>query len=91
MQPYRTKAGRIQYRPADAQLLEIIEGDNNAGFCLACGEEVDGIEPDAAQYTCPHCHAQKVYGAEELLSMGIYYDSDREEDINQARRAGYIK
>jgi hypothetical protein len=32
---------------------------DNPGFCLACGLEVDGVEPDARE--------RQVYGAEELL------------------------
>ena len=39
------------------------------GFCLACGEEVSGIEPDARRVVCESCGAPKVYGAEELLLM----------------------
>ncbi len=38
------------------RLLELAErsmmdGDN-VGVCLACGEETDGVEPDADGYTC---------------------------------------
>lgn len=25
---------------------------DNPGFCLACGEEQEGCEPDAREYTC---------------------------------------
>jgi len=88
---YRAKNGRIQYKPADDWLIYITEGDNATGFCLACAEEVEGIEPDAEAYTCPHCGEAKVFGAEELLARGLYYDADTEADIQDARRAGYIK
>ena len=48
-----------------------MEGTDNPGFCLACGEEVDGCEPDARSYDCASCGAEgKVFGAEELLLMG---------------------
>jgi hypothetical protein len=40
---------------------------DNPGFCIACGEEVEGVEPDARRYTCEFCSEDKVYGAEELL------------------------
>jgi hypothetical protein len=40
---------------------------DNPGFCLACGTEVDGVEPDATGYECEACGATAVYGAEELL------------------------
>ena len=37
------------------------------GFCLACGAEAYGVEPDARRYKCENCGATEVYGAEELL------------------------
>jgi hypothetical protein len=49
------------------QIMEAIESDDNMGFCLACGEEAYGVEPDARGYECECCGAMKVYGAEELL------------------------
>jgi hypothetical protein len=42
-------------------------GLDNPGFCLACGREADGCEPDAQRYTCESCGAKQVYGAAELL------------------------
>lgn len=52
--------------------LEQIEAasEDSAGFCLACGEEQGGVEPDARGYTCDCCGERKVYGAEELALMG---------------------
>lgn len=40
---------------------------DNHGFCIACGEEAMGCEPDARRYQCESCGENKVYGAEELL------------------------
>ncbi len=40
---------------------------DNPGFCVSCGFEADGIEPDARRYECESCGALAVYGAEELL------------------------
>jgi hypothetical protein len=40
---------------------------DNPGFCLICGEEADGCEPDACNYECESCGAEQVFGAEELL------------------------
>jgi len=37
------------------------------GFCLSCGNEQSGVEPDARKYTCEVCGEPKVYGAEEIL------------------------
>lgn len=84
---YRAKSGHIQLMPSDALLTEIIEGDNTAGFCLSCGETVEGIEPDAERDDCPHCGAAKVFGAENLMIRGLYFDADRAEDIARGRFA----
>jgi hypothetical protein len=40
---------------------------DNPGFCLVCGAEKDGVEPDAENYDCEACGAEQVFGAEELL------------------------
>lgn len=42
---------------------------DNPGFCVACGHEQDGCEPDARNYECEACGAAEVYGAAELLMM----------------------
>lgn len=42
-------------------------GLDNPGFCLCCGVEVEGVEPDARKYKYEACGAPAVYGAEELL------------------------
>ena len=44
--------------------------NNYAGYCLACGAEASGVEPDARRYECETCNAPRVYGTEELLMMG---------------------
>jgi hypothetical protein len=40
---------------------------DNPGFCLECGLEQDGCEPDARDYECEHCGAMKVMGAMEIF------------------------
>lgn len=40
---------------------------DNPGFCLSCGNEQDGCEPDARKYTCEACGKRAVYGSDELL------------------------
>jgi hypothetical protein len=40
---------------------------DNPGFCIACGCEAEGVEPDARRYKCESCGEKAVYGAEELL------------------------
>lgn len=54
-----------------ARIERVIEGDNNIGFCRACGAEQDGCEPDARRYLCEDCGHHQVYGAEELVLMGL--------------------
>jgi len=67
--PYTTTRGAAQFRPALTE-AEYREADMS-GFCLACGEAADGVEPDARRYPCEACGALKVYGLEELLVMGL--------------------
>jgi hypothetical protein len=40
---------------------------DNPGFCIECGSEADGCEPDARGYECESCGEAQVYGADELL------------------------
>ncbi len=72
MKTYITKTGKTQYKPSFKALQQIMEGDNSEGFCLACGKRAYGVEPDARRYTCEDCGQPKVYGAEELLMMGLH-------------------
>lgn len=51
------------------RVMEAVEADDNLGFCVACGAEAYGVEPDARGYTCEACGQAKVYGAQELLFM----------------------
>jgi len=44
---------------------------SNPGLCLACGEDAEGCEPDAREYTCECCGAPTVYGAQEVLFMVV--------------------
>lgn len=42
-------------------------GLDSPGFCVACGLEAEGVEPDARKYECESCGEKAVYGAEELI------------------------
>ena len=42
-------------------------GLDNPGFCIECGAEREGCEPDAREYECWDCGANAVFGASELL------------------------
>lgn len=68
-QAYTTKQGSTQYMPSIEQCEQMEE--DNEGWCLNCGEPVDGVEPDAVRYACECCGMKKVYGAMELLLMGL--------------------
>lgn len=61
--------------PRQATLLRAVEaellGTENPGFCLACGEAAEGVEPDALSYVCEVCGEPCVYGAAEILMMRI--------------------
>ena len=50
-----------------AAVEESMCGLDNPGFCIACGEDAEGVEPDARKYECECCGKRAVYGAEELL------------------------
>jgi predicted RNA-binding Zn-ribbon protein involved in translation (DUF1610 family) len=41
--------------------------DSAPGWCVACGSEQDGVEPDARNYVCDACGERTVFGAEECL------------------------
>jgi len=51
------------------QILSARDADDSLGFCIECGAEANGVEPDARRYTCESCGKPNVYGAEELLIM----------------------
>lgn len=51
------------------EVMAACAADDNSGFCLACGDQTCGVEPDARRYTCDSCGQPEVYGAEELLMM----------------------
>jgi hypothetical protein len=40
---------------------------DDPGFCLICGTEASGVEPDAQNYVCESCGAEQVFGVEELI------------------------
>ena len=42
-------------------------GLDNDGFCMSCGAQQGGCEPDAREYECESCGANAVYGAEEIM------------------------
>lgn len=70
MRQYRAKNGALQWMPSLEEVQEL--DDDGMGFCLACGD-TQPAEPDARKYVCESCDAPKVYGAAELVLMGLVY------------------
>lgn len=52
--------------------------ENYGGYCMACGDETYGVEPDARKYECESCGERAVYGIEELLICGLIQFTDEE-------------
>lgn len=48
-------------------VLTACENDDAIGFCLTCGTQADGIEPDTLDSECEACGAFRVCGTDELL------------------------
>ena len=69
-----TKAARAaKYRTFT--LAQIQEADAmECGLCLACGAFRDCCEPDARKYRCEECNENQVYGANEIMMMGLCTD-----------------
>jgi hypothetical protein len=53
------------------RVLAAVESQFNSlddpGFCIACGTDQEGCEPDMRRGYCESCGERAVYGAEELL------------------------
>ena len=71
--PYKNQKGVSQFKPqcSEREMQNIMFGDSSVGWCLHCGETVDGVEPDARRYVCETCNLPKVYGIEELMLMNL--------------------
>ena len=57
--------------PTDERVTEVMQRSmptlDDPGFCLTCGAEAHGVEPDAHRYECESCGERQVYGAQELF------------------------
>ena len=62
---------RIHPSITTERVMETLEnaGLDNPGFCLACGEDAEGCEPDAERCECECCDKRAVFGAENVLLM----------------------
>jgi hypothetical protein len=50
-------------------VMACAQDGEGVGFCLSCGADQYGVEPDARGYECEECGKERVYGAEEILLM----------------------
>lgn len=66
----RNESGKIIAQKPTFAWVEA-NAEEYMGWCLACGAEKDGCEPDARKYECDECGLRHVYGAEELVIMGM--------------------
>jgi hypothetical protein len=66
---------KVHKKITSERLIKAVERSmfelDSPGFCIACGDATDGVEPDAQRYPCRRCGERSVYGAEELLMMGV--------------------
>lgn len=53
----------------DAAVSLLEDGEDCTGICLHCGEEADGVEPDAEGYRCENCGRHTVAGAEQIILL----------------------
>jgi hypothetical protein len=51
-----------------ARVMRAIESGESIGFCLECGADQYGVEPDANGYKCESCGQHAVQGAEDVLA-----------------------
>jgi hypothetical protein len=76
-----TKTGKTRYVPvfkSPDEISQIMFSGDYLGFCIACGEEAYGVEPDARRYECECCEEKQVYGLEELVMMGVVAYADEQ-------------
>jgi hypothetical protein len=66
----KTKSG-METKGFELTETEFQNADNESqGYCIECGDEAYGVEPDARKYECESCEKHGVFGASELLMMG---------------------
>jgi hypothetical protein len=70
-QAFTAKSGVQRFRPVMSEEEYMGAQEDYGGFCVACGKEAYGVEPDARRYVCESCDQPFVYGYEELLTMGL--------------------
>jgi len=67
-----SKRGNTYYLPTESELTEFLELDENVAICIRCGDTEQVIEPDVEKAHCECCDQYGLYGAEQLLLLGLY-------------------
>jgi len=57
------------------RLNEVIEADQQIGFCLACGRQVHFISGNAKDCGCTHCGTFHVFGARYIREQQWFSSS----------------
>lgn len=63
------ETGKIIPKRFTLEEIEAMDADQG-GFCVACGAEAYGVEPDARRYRCEVCDHLTVFGASEIALRG---------------------
>jgi len=66
------KTGKTYFIPSESELIQALELDENNAFCIHCGDTDQTIEPDVERAKCECCDQHGLYGAEQLLLLGLY-------------------
>lgn len=67
---YISKAGEPLWKLSTELAIELDE--DGLGHCLYC-KNTQPAEPDARKYICESCGHKKVYGAAELVLLGLTF------------------
>lgn len=68
---YKAKNGRTRFMPSIEYAMLLNE--ESLAFCIGCKSEHGPLEPDARKAHCPDCGEHTVYGAEQLVLMGLTF------------------
>ena len=51
---------------------DAMHSDDSLGWCIACGSEAYGVEPDAERYCCEECGEHAVFGAGDMVLCELF-------------------
>jgi len=53
------------------RLIEVMANDESIGFCVCCGNEIFGVDPDTKNMKCDNCGKFSVFGSYLVAEMMI--------------------